>query len=113
MANYPKDIEAEIIFVLPEHGGRKNPVMSGLRPQFYYDGRDWDGVMHFDTEEHILKGIPINMYFAFISPQYHLGKLFPGKEFQLRDGVKVIGNGRVLRLIDLEESARKAMQSKT
>jgi|ERR1700690_2866745 translation elongation factor EF-Tu-like GTPase len=111
MSNYPKDIEAEIIFVLPEDGGRKNPIMSGLRPQFHYDGRDWDGVMHFDTEEHMPKGIPIIMYFAFISPESHLGKLLPGKEFQLWDGPKVIGNGRILRLIDLEESAIIASQS--
>lgn len=69
--------------------------------------------MHFDTEEHMPMGIPIIMYFAFISPECHWGKLLPGKEFQLRDGPKIIGNGRILRLIDLEESANTASQSET
>jgi translation elongation factor EF-Tu-like GTPase len=105
MPNYSKDIEAEVVFILPEHGGRKNPIVSGLRPIFFYDGMAWDGVMHFDTEEQIPKGIPVTMYFAFTRPEYHFGKIFMGKEFQLLDGPQIIAKGRVLRLIDLEKSA--------
>ena len=42
--DYPKDIEAEITFLTSEEGGKKLPVFSGYRPQFYYDGHDWDAV---------------------------------------------------------------------
>jgi hypothetical protein len=36
-----QDIEVAMTFVRTEDGGRKNPVFSGYRPQFYYDGKNW------------------------------------------------------------------------
>jgi translation elongation factor EF-Tu-like GTPase len=105
MIKLSKDIEAEVTFLLPEEGGRKGPIFSGYRPQFYYDGHDWDASLHFQAAETLPKGKPVRVFFYFASPQYHVGKIYPGKQFQLREGAKVIANGRVLRLIDLEKSA--------
>jgi len=39
-------------------------------------------------------------YFSFRSPDQHVGKLVPGKEFDLWDG-RVIARGRVIRIMDL------------
>lgn len=35
-------LEAEIYYLTEAEGGRKTPVASGYRGQFYYDGKDWD-----------------------------------------------------------------------
>lgn len=107
MANIPKDIEAEVIFLLPEDGGRKGPIFQGYRPQFYYDEHDWDASLYYESEKKMPKGVPVKIFFSFLSPQHHLGKIYPGKEFQLREGPKVIATGRVLRLIDLEKSTKR------
>ena len=42
MSFYAPDIEAVITFLRTEDGGKTRPVYSGYRPQFYYDGEDWD-----------------------------------------------------------------------
>jgi hypothetical protein len=43
-----------------------------------------------------------------LSPQEHVGKLHPGKEFEIREGARTVGRGRVLRIIELLESANRA-----
>ena len=48
--------------------------------------------------------------FRKFDPTTHDVFFFPGKEFQLRDGVKVIGNGRVT-LIDLENAKSDAIEN--
>jgi translation elongation factor EF-Tu-like GTPase len=78
MQNFSKDIEAEVIFILPEEGGRKRPVFSGFRSQFYYDGGDWDASLHFEHEKTLPKGKPVRIFFSFARPQYHPGKIYPG-----------------------------------
>ncbi|MCJ1810444.1 MULTISPECIES: hypothetical protein [Flavobacterium] len=35
-------LEAEIYHFTEAEGGRKTPVASGYRGQFYYDDKDWD-----------------------------------------------------------------------
>lgn len=104
MDQYPKDIEARVTFVPPEDGGRKGSIVIGFRPTFLYDGGAWDASIHYDGYEELPKGIPVLIYFAFTNPSAHINQLIPGKEFQLWDG-RVIANGVVTRVIDLENSA--------
>ncbi len=105
--SFAKDIEAEVTFLLPEDGGRTKPIFYGYRPTFVYDGQMWDASLWFNGDDFNAQGIPVIVFFEFASPQYHVGKLIPGKIFELQDG-RVIGRGRVLKVVDLEESARKA-----
>ena len=106
MSIYPKDVEIEVLFITPENGGHKGPIFSGMRPLFHYDGTDWGGAIHFESDEQLPKGILVKLYFAFINPNHQLKRIYPGKEFELRDGKKVIARGQVLKLIDLENSAK-------
>jgi hypothetical protein len=111
MANYPQDLEIEVVFSLPEFGGRSRPVYSGLRPQFSYDGKEWEGAIYTESDREIPKGVLVKLIYAFLCPQYPLADLYPGKELQLRDGLQVIACGRVLRLLGLESQlARRARQ---
>jgi hypothetical protein len=81
----------------------KDRFSTDLDP-FFYDGNWWDASIHCEGLEDNPKGIPVNIYFAFLSPEYHVGHLFEGIEFQLWDG-RVIANGVVIKVIDLEQSA--------
>jgi elongation factor Tu len=103
------DIEAEIYFLTTEEGGRMTPVFSGYRPQFYYDGHDWDAIQTYvGVVEPVQLGQTVTAQLSFLSPQYHVGKLYPGKEFLIREGSKVVGRGHVTKILDLEKSAKEA-----
>jgi hypothetical protein len=111
MANFPQDIEIEVVFALPEYGGRLGPIYSGLRPELHYDGKTWQGSIHFQPDHELPKGVPVKLVYAFLCPQYPLADLFPGKEILLRHGAQVIACGRVVRLLGLESQlARRAKQ---
>ena len=90
-------------FRLPTEEGR--PLLSQDRPQFYYDGHDWDAVHYYPDVESVHPGESARAYLAFLSPAEHVGRLRPGRVFLLRQGNRVIGYGSVVRLLDLNKSA--------
>jgi len=102
MHSYPKDAEAQIAFLSTAEGGRKNPVKTGYRPQFYYDGHNWDAIQTFPDREWVYPGETVIAYIAFLSPEHHRGKLHPGKEFELREGLQIVATGIVTKLVELE-----------
>ena len=103
---YPKDAESEISFLTAEEGGRTAPCTSGYRPQFYYDGHDWDAIHNYpDEQEPVHPGDTVTVYLSFVSPHHHVGNLCPGKEFLVREGARVVGRGRITKILDLEKSA--------
>lgn len=107
----PKDIEVEIYFLRPEEGGRSRPVFNDYRPQFYYNGHDWDARHVYPDVEQVNPGDKVRAYFGFLSPKEHLGKVHVGMEFLIREGSRTVGKGIVTKIIDLEKSARHANQS--
>jgi translation elongation factor EF-Tu-like GTPase len=109
--NWSKDIEAEVTFIPTSAGGRKGPAFSGYRPQFFYDGHDWDAVQFYPEVEQANPGDTVTVYFSFLSPQMHVGKVVPGKVFLIREGSKVVAYGRVTKVLDLEQSALRARES--
>ena len=109
--HFVKDIEAEVTFISPENGGRKKQIFYGYRPTFIYDNHAWDASLWFDGEDFYAQGVPVKVFFEFVSPDCHVGKLVTGKMFELHDG-RVIARGHVLRVVDLEDSARKVLAKK-
>lgn len=101
------DIEAELTFIPPDEGGRSMPAKSGYRPQFFYDGHDWDAQHDYGDVEEVAPGETVQAKLTFLSPQRHVGKLFPGKEFLLREGQRVVGHGTVTRILNLEAHAEE------
>lgn len=95
------DVEIECTFLSTEEGGRNGPARVGYRPQFYYNGHDWDAAYAFTTEEWIPPGETFKALVCFLSPEAHQGRLYPGKEFELREGRHVVARGRVIRLLGL------------
>ncbi len=101
------EIEAEVVFLKPEEGGRNKLVFQGFRPTFIYDDNAWDADLHFDGEDFLPNGLPRIVFFTFTSSERHVGKIFPDKRFELWDG-KVIATGKVLRVVNLEQSAKNS-----
>jgi elongation factor Tu len=93
------DIEVELTLLPTEHGGRKRSISSGYRPQFYYAGEDCDAVLYFVGVERLQPGETATAQVAFITPQRHVERIFSGMAFLVREGNRVIGYGRVLRML--------------
>jgi len=107
MPDYPKDVEAEIFFLSAEAGGRKTPFFSGYRPQFFYDGHDFDAIQYYPDVERVYPGDKVRAYLAFLSPHLHVGNVGVGTMFLVREGFRTVGYGRVTQVLDLEQSARR------
>ena len=101
----PKDIEAEIYFLTPEEGGRKTPAFNDYRPQFYYNGNDWDAPHIYPDVEQVNPGDTVRTYLGFLSPKKHIGKVQVGMEFLIREGARTVGKGIVTQILELEQSA--------
>ena len=99
------DIEVEIAFVSTSEGGRTQPILSGYRPQFSYDGHDWDAIHHYPGREQVLPGETVHAFLTFLSPEYHTGRIFPGMLFDIKEGHRIIGRGHILRILNLVAAA--------
>jgi translation elongation factor EF-Tu-like GTPase len=109
---YPPDIEAEITFVPTEQGGRKTPAFSGYRPQFFYDGYDWDADQEYPDVESVSPGQTVRALLRFLSLERQVGRVHPGLEFLVREGARVVARGRVTKILHLEESAQRVKNKK-
>ena len=103
-----KDIEVEMTFLTPEEGGRRTPAFSGYRPQCYYDGIDCDAQHTYIGTEQVLPGQTVRAYLAFFAPHLHASRIHPGLEFLIREGSRTVARGRVLQILELEQSAERA-----
>jgi elongation factor Tu len=84
-----------------EHGGRSVPVASGYRPQFYYAGDDWDAEQTYRGVESVRPGETVRARISFFNPEAHRRRVFEGMPFLIREGNRVVGYGRVFRLLAL------------
>jgi translation elongation factor EF-Tu-like GTPase len=98
------DIEVEITYLSAQEGGKNLPVRSGYRPQFYYDGHNWDAVHEYPDVEIVYPGQTVRALLSFLSPDAHVGKLYPGKSFQIREGHHVVAYGTIIQIFHLERS---------
>jgi translation elongation factor EF-Tu-like GTPase len=104
---YAKDIEVEMTFLTSEEGGRRTPARQGYRPQFYYDGHDWDAAHTYIGTDEVLPGQTVRAYLSFLSPDLQVGRINPGLEFLIREGSRTVARGRVLQVLELEKSAER------
>ena len=102
-----RDVEVELHFVPTDQGGKKNPVRSGYRPQFFYRGQDWDAQHTYIDRDEVQPGDSVRAYLTFMSPDLHLGHISEGMPFMVREGQLVVAYGRVLRILDLASSAER------
>jgi hypothetical protein len=105
--HFSYDIEGIVTFLTAADGGRSTPALSGYRPQFHYDGSDWDAMQTYPDVERVEPGMTIRVLFTFTRPQQHDGKLQVGKPFLIREGRRIVGYGAVTKLLELANSAQR------
>ncbi|HOU84855.1 MAG TPA: hypothetical protein PK158_08450 [Spirochaetota bacterium] len=103
----PKHIEVEL-YICPNQiegsfFGRLEaaPMNGNFRPQFYYEGDDWDCIVFSEEIEQINVGEYSNVFVAFLSPDRHKIKLKDNQVFLLKNGQGVIGYGKIIQIIGL------------
>ena len=92
-------LEAEIYYLTEAEGGRKTPVASGYRGQFYYDGKDWDAPQVFIDKEWCNPGEKVKVQLTTASPFLHFGKFETGKTFKVREGARTVGEGVITKVL--------------
>jgi translation elongation factor EF-Tu-like GTPase len=111
--NTPRDIEAEIYFLTSAEGGRNKPAFNDYRPQFFYDGHDWDARHLYPDVKQVNPGETVRAYLGFLSPQEHYGKVYVGMEFLIREGSRTVAKGKITSIPELEQSAKRAANANT
>jgi hypothetical protein len=94
------EFEAEIFYLTKKEGGRSMPVSSGYRGQFHYDKKDWDSIQQFVNKSFCNPGESVKVLMKTASPTNHLGKLFVGKSFEVREGKTIVGIGVITKIIN-------------
>lgn len=95
--------EAEFTFLRSEEGGKNGPALPGYRPPLYYDGQHWMAFYEFAPEGPIEPGDTVGARICFLSPELQRGRLFPGKEIELREGSHLVARGHIIKLLALAE----------
>ena len=106
---FPPDVEAELRFVPTSEGGRKVPLSPhevGYRPTTYYDGHHFDTLHEYPDNDMVWPGDTVRALLRFLRPHLQVGVLAVGSTFEVREGGKVAVQGKITRILSLEDNAR-------
>ena len=109
----PRDVEVTFEEISSEQGGLSHSLVTGARPQFFYRGHDWDCHVEIIAPVADAQPVGVRAFLAFLSPDEHLGRLNVGMAFVLRHGRRTVAFGTIVRLVDLEASAKRAAADPT
>lgn len=98
----PADLEARITYVATSAGGRQRPVCSGYRPNhdFGLPGELNDAVHEYPDVPWVQPGQSARALLWLLAPERQRGRLHSGFRFTVQEGLRVVGHGEVVRLID-------------
>ena len=91
-------IAAKLYLLRPEEGGRKTPIFTGYRPTVYFGDRQTDGLIVFNNAENPALGGEYTVTIALAHPEYLGDALQQDAIFDCREGPKIIGRGKVLKV---------------
>jgi elongation factor Tu len=91
-------IAARLYLLRPEEGGRKTPIFTGYRPAVYFGERQTDGLIVFNREDKPVLGGEYRVTIALAHPEYLGDALQQDATFDCREGPKIIGRGKVLKI---------------
>jgi translation elongation factor EF-Tu-like GTPase len=93
------ELEAEIYYLTTAEGGRQSYVASGYRGRFHYNNYDWDAPQQSLDKEVCELGGSVKVLMKTTRPEFHIGKLYIGMEFEIREGLQVMWRGRITRVL--------------
>lgn len=104
--NDKPDVEAEISFLRTEEGGRQGFAVTGYRPQFYFNGEDHVAIQEFVDKERVYPGESVTARLYLLHPELLYRSIRVGDGFKIREGQRVVAQGKITRILDLLENAK-------
>ncbi len=99
----PPHLKAEVTMLTTENGGRKHPAFSGYRPHFHYAGEYHTSTHRYAGLDVLPLGQTAVAEIWFILPEIHVGRIHEGMPFEVTEASRVVGHGRVLEVLDLDQ----------
>ena len=93
-------VSAKIYFLSPEEGGRKTPIFSGYRPALYFGEKQTDGAIILTSGKRATPGTECEVVIKFLHLEHLEGVVKPLATFEAKEGARVVGRGKVLRIHD-------------
>ena len=96
------DFIAELNYLKTENGGRKTKVNSGYRPQIKFDFTENTSstFQTFIDKQYVNPGEMVIAKIKVVSPRFFAKKLYEGIEFNFVEGNQLIGNGKIIEIIN-------------
>ncbi len=96
------DFIAELYFLSTENGGRKSFATSGYRPhlKFDFDERHTSGQQIYINQDCVFPGENVMAQISILSREYFENKLQNGFNFNFYEGPNLIGNGKIIEIIN-------------
>jgi elongation factor Tu len=96
-------IFATVTFVRTEDGGRSTPIFTGYRPQFFFEGKDYEsGCIDLLSERAAWPGdtVEVRIHLSDYARTALNGAVKPGMTFELHEGAKNVAGGIVTNVED-------------
>ncbi len=93
------ELEADIYYLTTQEGGNQNYVSTSYRGQFHYDNHGWAATQQFLEKDCCLPGESVKVLLQTACPEFHIGKFFVGKEFEIREGARIVGKGKISKVL--------------
>lgn len=96
------DFVATVRYLTTEKGGRKTPAMSGYRPQVKFDFSEMQtsGQQIFLERNLVFPGDEVDVGIEILSVDHFANKLKEGMRFDFLEGSRLIGSGRIKRILN-------------
>jgi elongation factor Tu len=94
-------ILATITLVNTEDGGRSGPIFSGYRPQFYFEGEDFECRKIDMAPKPVFPGetAEVRITLSEYATATLTGRVNPGDNFELHEGKKSVASGVVTGIL--------------
>ncbi|NQY31300.1 MAG: hypothetical protein HRT69_17770 [Flavobacteriaceae bacterium] len=96
------DFIAELKYKTTEKGGRRTPANSGYRPQlkFEFTEMQTSGHQFFIGTDTVKPGETVLTQIMMNSTYFYENKLEVGTEFEFREGARIIGFGKITKILN-------------
>lgn len=96
------DFIASLTYRTTEQGGRKTAAKSGYRPQVKFDFAEMQtsGQQTFIDRDFVFPGDSVDAEIKILSVDFFANSLTEGMEFEFREGLAIIGTGKIKHIIN-------------
>jgi len=96
------DFIAILKYKTREEGGRETPAFTGYRPQVKFDfsEKQTSGEQTFMDKKTVYPGDSVTAEIRLLSPDFFQNKLCVGMNFDFREGNRIIGNGKIVTILN-------------